>query len=110
MLSLLDLIYELERQRCPAGVRFNLTKLDLVASASLGMGSRFESTWVRALIRDTGLIPPGACVKLQDGRLATVLEPAGDTPTVSVLVEGVRTVARLPVQLMPPHTVRLAEH
>jgi hypothetical protein len=50
--GLLAVSYELERRRCPEGVSFDLTRLDLMADAVRAMGTDLDATWVRALVGD----------------------------------------------------------
>jgi hypothetical protein len=103
--GLLVLAYEIERKRCPEGVSFNLTRVDLMAEVVREMGQSLDATWVRALVGASGAVPVGAYV-LADGRLGVVIEsaPADDPWRPRVLVGGEVVTPREPVVLHSPLT------
>lgn len=83
---LLRLLYELERERCPKDTTLSLTLADLLAIAARDMGSVYAPAWVRALIQAHGAWPPGAHVRLADGRAGLVLTVLDDT--LELLCQG----------------------
>lgn len=83
---LLRLLYDLERERCPEGTTLSLTLADLLAIAARDMGSVYAPAWVRALIQAHGAWPPGAHVRLADGRTGLVLTVFDDT--LELLCQG----------------------
>lgn len=113
--QLIRLGYDLEKRRCPIGVEFNLTVADLLswAVAQMGDGQGVAARWVRMRVMAAGAIPPGARVRLSDGRRAIVLGPgkSGDPQLPDVLVDGRREEAAsppslegtpLPAHMLPP--------
>ncbi len=100
--SLVDLVYELARARCPESLPFPLSRADLLAMASLQSGRRFDADWVAALVSVCGPVPPGACVRTADGRLACAMGPGapGDPFRPKVLVDGTVLVPDQPVTLL----------
>jgi len=111
VLPLVRLAYELERARCPEGLGFDLTLADLLAQAVAGEIEAAEPVWVNALVCAYGCVPPGARVKLTDGRIGLVLESGEDDPLrpAKVLVGGESVVPHGPVQLVPPSQVSPVE-
>lgn len=85
-MHLLRLLYELERERCPEGTTLSLTLADLLAIAARDMGSSYAPAWVRALIQAHGAWPPGAHVRLADGRAGLVLAVHADS--LELLCQG----------------------
>lgn len=90
--GLVRVIYDIEQRRCPRGVSFDLTFIDLLAHAVGNLRSRppDEQLWLRALCGAVGIVPPGAHVRLPDGRLAVAMESVegGDPWQPRVLVAG----------------------
>lgn len=85
-LHLCAMLYELERQRCPERVTFALTLTDLLASVAQDMGTLHPPLWAKALIQAHDTYPPGAHVRLPDGRLGMVLDT---TPKhIDLLIDG----------------------
>lgn len=103
--GLLELGYEIERRRCPEGVTFDLTRLDLMADVVREMGTTLDATWTRALVGASGAVPIGAFV-LADGRLGVVIEsaPVDDLWHPKVLIGGEVVTPRTPVVLHSPLT------
>jgi hypothetical protein len=100
ILDLLELLYSLERMRCPAGIQLDLTYGDLLAKATSQAGGRFDAAWVRALVTSEGHLPVGACVSLADGRRGVVVEPNPENPLRPRLMVGTRIfVPEEPVSL-----------
>jgi hypothetical protein len=102
-MALMELAYSLERHRCPRDVTFVLTRVDLLAHAAAGMEKDFDARWVRSLVTQCGQIPPGATVRLPDGRLGMALEagPSGDPMRPYVLVNGETIEPTSAVRLVP---------
>lgn len=72
--GLLQLVYQLEMVRQPLRGRFALTMADLLGRALQAPAGAVEPGWLRALIQAVGALPPGARVRLPDGRVGLVLE------------------------------------
>jgi hypothetical protein len=108
--DLIELAYEMERARCPDGVRFDLTRGDLLAHAVALEGTRFDAEWVRTVIKICGAVPVGACVRLRDGRVGAVIEPGPpyDPWCPVVLIGRERVVTTEPVMLVPPNQLQRA--
>lgn len=89
-MAVIELAYAMERHRCPEGVDFALARVDLLAFAAAAMEGGFDPRWVRALVTRSGQIPPGATVRLADGRVGMAMEPgdSGDPMRPRVLVDG----------------------
>ena len=83
----IELCYGLESRRAINGLA-NLTLGDLLAAVMPEVGKRFDPSWFRALVATVGALPPGARVRLADGRTGMVLGPgrAGDPWRPQVLV------------------------
>ena len=73
-LHLVQLLYELERERCPPDTTFDLTRADLLALAAREMGTRFPHIWVKALVDMHGAYPVGGFVRLGDGDVGVILD------------------------------------
>lgn len=101
--ALIAAAYELERQRCPQGVAFRLSRADLHAWLACALGDEVHAGWGRALLNVLGPIPAGAHV-LADGRLGVVLGPSakGDAMRPRVLVGGQPSTPAQPVTLHSP--------
>jgi hypothetical protein len=86
---LLGLTYALEVARLPLGLDFALTLADLVAQAHAGALAA-PGHWLLVLVKASGAIPPGARVRLPDGRVGLVLGQGeqGDPLRPKVLVGG----------------------
>lgn len=99
--ALLRLAYRLEAERSPEGVSFDLTTLDLFAEGLRAGLPSDQSTWLTVAIHAFGVIPPGAKVRLADGRTGVVLDPGkpGDPLRPTVLVDGARVEPDEPVTL-----------
>lgn len=105
--ELFGLAYMLERRRCPKDVAFDLTLADLLSNELAKLGASEEraespaAMWLRLRVMVAGEIPPGARVRLADGRRAIVLGPgtSGDPMLPSVLVNGQREDVRTPPKL-----------
>ncbi len=69
----IQLCYELEVERTPEGVAFDLTLADLLALAAQEMGTAFAPTWVKVLIDLHGEAPCGAYARTSDGEVGVVL-------------------------------------
>ncbi|MDP2309810.1 MAG: hypothetical protein Q8P18_27575 [Pseudomonadota bacterium] len=106
---LVRLTYALEVARCPEGLDFDLSIVELLAEAAHSSKSDVDFLWLRMLIQVFGIIPPGAEVKLADGRIGYVLGPGGarDPMRPDVLVEGERHTPTSNVELVRP-SVRAA--
>ena len=102
VLPVVAMAYELERGRRPAGVEFDLSFADLLAQAVAEQGRCFDARYVRVLVHRSGQVPPGAAVRLPDGRLGMVLEPGepGKPLQPKVLVGDRVVVPEGPVQLV----------
>lgn len=100
--ALVEIVYEMERRRCPADLSFDLSRVDLLAVLVDEAGRPFDPTWVRAVLGTMGVIPPGARVRLADGREAVAVEPgsSGDPRRPVVLLEGRLVVPDAPVILL----------
>jgi hypothetical protein len=105
--ELFGLAYMLERRRCPTDVAFDLTLADLLSNELAKLGTSEEraespaAMWLRLRVMVAGAIPPGARVRLADGRRGIVLGPgpSGDPMLPSVLVNGQREDVRTPPRL-----------
>ena len=73
-MKLIELVYELERQRCPVGTDYALSKLDLLAKV-IENKSRFGEKALRLFMHVTGVLPPGTRIELADGKKGTVVGP-----------------------------------
>ncbi len=71
----IQLCYELEVERVPEGVSFDLTLADLMALAAQEMGTAFAPTWVKVLIDLHGEAPCGAYARAASGEIGVVLGP-----------------------------------
>lgn len=98
-MNLVDLLYALERMRCPEDAGFDFAWVDLLAVAA--SDRRFDPEWARVLIASSGVIPPGARVRLADGAEGVAMEPgdSGDPRRPVVLVDGRLVVPDRPVSL-----------
>lgn len=103
--DLIQLAYQMELERCPLQVPFDLSRADLLAGAVQQSAQAGVSFWVRALIKVCGAVPVGAFVQLADGRTGTVIEPgpAHDPWRPVVFVDGQRVIPDRPVMLVPPN-------
>ena len=112
LLRVIDLAYEMARRRCPADVPFSLSRVDLLAEIAREAGARFDPEWVSALVTNCGIAPPGALVRLADGRVGMVMEPAedGDPWRPKVLVDGVTIQPDKPVRLFAGGGARQSGH
>jgi hypothetical protein len=99
-MELIRLCYELEYERVPKGVDFVLTKADLMALAAQEMGSHYPPVWVRALISLYGDTPPGAYVRMPDGRVGVIMGDNPQTGMLQVIVSGQVVDVRPPVTLI----------
>lgn len=105
---LIALAYSLARYRCPPNVSFELGRCDLLAMAVRQTAGTPDSRWVNALIMSAGTIPPGAVVRLSDGRTGLVVEPGSPDdpwkPTVYVdgRIEPAASAVRLLTRVNPP--------
>lgn len=99
-MGLVDLLYALERARCPEDADFDFAWVDLLALAA--SDRRFDPDWVRVLVASSGVIPPGARVRLADGAEGVAMEPgaSGDPRRPVVLVGGRLVVPDRPVTLL----------
>jgi hypothetical protein len=102
LLRVIDLAYEMARKRAPADVPFTLSRADLLAQIAREAGERFPPRWVSVAVTNFGIAPPGALVRLADGRTGMVMEPAedGDPWRPKVLVNGVMVQPDRPVTLV----------
>jgi hypothetical protein len=101
LMPLLHLCYDLERRRSPDGPERALTLVDLLAWAVAESRGQGNEPWVQLLVDAVGTVPPGACVRLADGRLAMVLDPASaEAPHPLVLVDGQVERAKARVRLV----------
>lgn len=100
-IGLLDVMYELERRRQNDRQKVQLSLADLLAGALAEADSKLDPGWLRALVATVGELPPGARVRLADGRVGVVLEagPSGDPWRPIVLIQG--------QMVEPPQPVRL---
>jgi hypothetical protein len=102
--ELVALAYTMELRRCPEDVDFDLALDDLLAAeVSEGRGAS-RALWTRLRIAVSGSIPPGARVKLKDGRRGIVLGPgpSNDPRRPLLLVEGATEVASSEVAIEAP--------
>ncbi len=108
VMPLVDLCYELGKARRAEAVPFDLTRVDLLAMASAQAGRRFDPDWVNALVSVCGVIPPGAFVRLPDGRVGSVFEVGeeGQPFRPKVLVDGRIVIPDAPVSLVSPAVVQ----
>lgn len=92
--ALVKRVYALEGMRCRPNVDFDLTRLDLFAIAASDARTSEDAPWVRLLLRASGVVPPGARVRLACGREGVVMGPgdSSDPWRPEVLVDGVRTI------------------
>ncbi len=100
-IGLIDVLYELERRRQGDHQTVQLSLADLLAGALAESESRFDPRWLRALVATVGQLPPGARVRLADGRVGVVLEPgpSGDPWRPMVLIQGQMVEPQVPVRL-----------
>lgn len=102
-IGVLDLILQLETRRQAAALA-NLTLADVLAQAVPDVGTQLEPQWFLALLATVGTLPPGARVRLTDGRVGLVLGPGrGDDPWRPQVLVG-QTVVQ------PNYPVRLVAH
>ena len=85
-LHLILMSYDLEQERIPTDVAFNLTRGDLMVVATQNMGTRFAPSWVKLLVNLYGATPPGSYVRTPSGALGVVLDTKAEH--VRVLIEG----------------------
>lgn len=102
--ALLRLAYEVESERSPKNVDFDHSTLDRFAELLRSKSVDPErDKWLRITIHAFGVVPPGARVRLADGRVGVVLDAGlpGDPmrPLVLVGTESVRPSE--PVHLLP---------
>jgi hypothetical protein len=92
------ILYGLEGIRSAGEGDFALTRLDLLAHL---VSEAPTSAWTRILVLSAGTVPPGARVKLADGRYGIAMGPGvvTDPWRPEVLVEGVRLIPEEPVEL-----------
>jgi hypothetical protein len=104
-LGLVRLAYELELQRCAPDVTFDLTLSDLLSRVVSSEDQ--DGVWIRMRIAVSRTIPPGARVRLKDGRSAVVLGPgpSGDPRFPLLLVDGSAEVAESEATLADPRSV-----
>lgn len=104
ILGALKVAYELEAGRRPAGVDFELSLADLLAQLVTSPGSEDRAGWIEVLVHTVGEVPTGARVRLDDGRIGTVIGPGAeeDPWRPMVLVDGVTVVTDEAVQLLAP--------
>lgn len=97
-----QLCYELERRRRPRDVDFWLALSDLMAQLVTNPIPDLEPRWVRLLIQVVGEVPPGARVRLADGRTGVALGPGagGDPSRPRVLVDGRAVEVDVPVTIL----------
>ena len=109
--QLLWLTYRMEVARLPVGLDFALTLADLVAQIH-AEGLDGDARWLEAIIHASGAIPPGARVRLPDGRVGLVLGPGdlADARCPKVWVGGTVVQPRAAVELLGPREARGAEH
>ncbi len=100
-IGLVDVLYELERRRQKDQQTVQLSLADLLAGALSEPDGRFDPLWLRALVAAVGQLPPGARVRLADGRVGVVLQlgPSGDPWRPMVLVQGQMVEPQQPVRL-----------
>ena len=100
-IGLVDILYALEQRRQRPGQTAQLTLSDLLAEALADVSGRFDAAWLRAIVATVGELPPGARVRLADGRLGVVLEPgpSGQAWRPLVLIAGVVVEPQQPVRL-----------
>ncbi len=100
-IGLIDVLYELERRRQNDKQSVQLSLADLLAGALAEAQSQLDPAWLRALVATVGELPPGARVRLADGRVGVVLEPgpSGDPWRPMVLVQGQMVEPQQPVRL-----------
>jgi hypothetical protein len=99
---LLRLLYRLESARVSGPSAEAPTLLDL-AAREFGGGAANGETWLPFLLDTLGQLPPGTRVRLPDGRVGLVLEPAtnGSPMTPKVLAGGRVVSPAASVQLLP---------
>ncbi len=101
---LVELAYALERMRRPEDLAFDLSRSDLFARAARRMGADLDEAWTCVVTTSLGVLPPGACVQVPDGRLGVVIGPSpGDTSRLQVLVGGTTRELEAPLRLVAPH-------
>jgi hypothetical protein len=101
---LVELAYALERMRRPEDAAFDLGRSDMLARAARRMGADLDEAWTCLVITSLGVVPPGACVQVPDGRFGVVLGPSPGNPScVHVLVGGTAREVSLPLRLVAPH-------
>ncbi len=102
--ALVRLAYDVEAGRSPGDVDFDHSTLDRFAELLRAKDSDPErDKWLRIAIHAFGVVPPGARVRLADGRVGVVLDAGlpGDPMRPLVLV-GTETVRPSePVRLLP---------
>lgn len=105
-MGLIDVLYALERARCPDDADFAFAWVDLLAIAA--SDRHFDPEWVRVLVTGSGVVPPGARVLLADGAEGVAMEPggSGDPWRPVVLVGGRLVVPDRPVTLLTAGAAR----
>lgn len=100
-IGLIDVLYELEMRRQGEQQIVQLSLADLLAGALSEAETRFDPRWLRALVATVGELPPGARVRLADGRIGVVFEPgpSGDPWRPIVLIQGQMVEPQQPVRL-----------
>ncbi|MFZ5480183.1 MAG: hypothetical protein ACOZNI_25695 [Myxococcota bacterium] len=102
VLPLVRLAYEFEAARRPRGVEFDLTIVDLLADAMRVPMVGVNASWLRMIVQVAGVVPPGAPVRLADGRVGVAIGPGPrrDPMRPDVLVDGVRVSPDRDVELL----------
>ncbi len=100
-IGLIDVLYALETRRQGEERLVQLSLADLLAGALAESETRFDPRWLRALVATVGELPPGARVRLADGRVGVVFEPgpSGDPWRPIVLIQGQMVEPQQPVRL-----------
>lgn len=102
--ALVRLAYDVEAGRSPTDVDFDHSTLDRFAELLREKSSDPErEKWLRIVIHAFGVVPPGARVRLADGRIGVVLDAGlpGDPMRPLVLVGSETVRPTEPVRLLP---------
>lgn len=99
-MHLIQTVYQLELERVPIDASFSLTRGDLLALAAQEMGTVYSPSWVKMLIDVHGQTPPGAHVRMPDGRIGMVLGSQGKTIELLVMDRVVTLSDSTPLTLI----------
>ena len=87
-LPLLTVLYAAERHRISADADRRPSWGDLLAVVVEQIGAEIDGRWVAAVVKASGIIPIGASVRLQDGRVGIVAGPGPQSAMRPLVIVG----------------------